>query len=145
MQYKTRLRGIFWIKVVITLLFIYFLVVGSYYAYSYIFEPAYASVMIDCRIKSASSMGYVVMAYYSPSDDEISIGVPKIYDDSWQARNEYMQTKEYDRSVRHEKCHQQQNLKSRLSSCSQTVFGFPIFLFYDEVEAYLSQYFGFGC
>lgn len=135
MNNQTRLRAIFWIRVVIILIFGFFVVVGLYYAYEYVFEPAYASVVGACEIKSSISDQYYTAGYYVPSTNQIYVMIPLRYDNSWEDRNRYMESEEYLRIVRHERCHRNQAEQGRLNNYCDELVKF----WFDEVECYVSQ------
>jgi len=141
MQQKTRLNLILLIKVILCSIMLFFIIMGSLWAYSEVFKPAYISVVVSCNINTAESFGYVTAGSFTvgsknKSMDGITIYVPPKYDDSWQGRNLYMETRKYEIVMQHEKIHKLQYERGMLYGCDHK------FLKYlNEVEAYIRQYF----
>ena len=139
MQHKTRLELIFWIKFTLSAIALFFILIGSLWAYGEVFYPSYVSVMSSCNIRSAESFGYVTQGRftsYANGTKKISIYTPSKYDDSWQGKNEYKKTSRYNEVMRHEQCHQLQSKQNRFYGCDNK------FLKYlNEVECYIVQYF----
>jgi len=143
MQHKTRLKLIFIIKMLLCMIMVFFMFMGFLWAYSNVFKPSYVSVMSGCGIKSVQSMGYVtrgsfVVGSLDKSKNGIKIYYPEKYDDSWQSRNAYKETKEYQRFMKHEKIHQWQYSKvgSSVLGCNH-----KFIRYLSEVHAYVGQWF----
>jgi len=114
------------------------------YVYFAILEPSYMSVqhscgdMSDAELKSNGyrNVGNFAYGYKNESKNKINIFVPDYYDNSWQSRNLYMLTEEYDLTMKHEKIHKRQYSQNRLWNCDHK---FRLFL--NEIEANIGMRF----
>jgi len=111
---------------------LFFLVEGFVYAYIYILEPSYVSVVSACEIRSAESFGYKTIGSFTvgslnESENGIKIYVPKKDN-----------PKEYQRTLKHEQIHRWQYEKfgAIALSCDH-----KILKYLGEVHAYIGQYF----
>lgn len=135
MQLKTKQNIA---KVIFISYCVFLLVWGGYWAYENVLEPAYISTVDGCGLKTTeeiADMGYTIYGRYFPKNDSIVMYVPDNNVDS------YKKTATYKRGLKHELCHKNQSNNSRLSSCSNNVFGFPGARMLDEMECYFMNYF----
>ena len=102
--------------------------------YIYILEPSYVSVKTVCN--NASFEEYDTAGYYNSCSDTISIVVTNEVYVNQSLFEEYQQTEDYKRILKHEMCHRNQAEEGRLFSCSN-----PVKLFFNEFECYVKQYF----
>ena len=120
---------------------LFFILEGSVYAYFYVFEPSYMSVVDACGIRNIEEMGYETRGSFTigssnESENGIKIYYPEKYDSSWYMRNEYMKTKKYQRIMKHEKIHQWQYEHNLFFGCNHKVL-----TYLNEVHAYVGMYF----
>jgi len=143
MKQKQLNNAIKTLKACLLFIVILFLLVWGIWAYNYVFEPSYASVVGACDIESSVSKRYVTagtfgFGFKNESMNGIKVVMPKDYSNEFNnnyLRNRYMETKEYNMIVKHEKCHENQYLNNRLFGCQN-----PVMLYFNEVECYIKQY-----
>lgn len=143
MQYKTRLELIFYIKLTLCTIMLFFLISGGLWAYGYVLRPSYLSVSAGCNeqvFDRLFSQGMIAGVFTSgsknKSKDGIKIYTPSKYDDSWQGRNEYKATSEYSRTMKHEQIHQRQYKRDILFGCNHKVLKY-----FGEIHAYVGEWF----
>ncbi len=90
-----------------------------------IIYPSYLSVQLACKQDYELNEDYVVSGYFNPQDVQITIVVEEC-------------SPFYPKVIKHELTHFIQLDEERLYSCVKK--GFSWGLFFNEIEAYLSEY-----
>lgn len=146
MQQKQLNNTIKTLKACLLFIVIFLSLAWGIWAYDNVFFPSYVSVMSACEIKSAESFGYTTQGTFSfgfenESMNGINIVMPKdTFNNEFNnnyLRNQYTNTKQYHRTVRHEEIHRwQHNHFPQTLSCDH-----KILKYFTEVHAYIGMYF----
>lgn len=89
-----------------------------------LFRNAYISYQLQCEPEKADNGTFIITGYYEENNDSITICV------------EDLESREYERTLKHELVHQKQAEEGRLYDCSN-----PLGVIINEFEAYFLENF----
>jgi len=132
----SRSNAIFIVSMLLVIIGSFLLLEMAYFSYFYIFKLTYYSVQVECNgltNDELNSNGYEIHGTFfgNQTDTSIEVRVPLKYDTSWQLRNLYKETEDYQITLRHETIHKHQFENGRMYDCSN-ILG----KYLNEVEAY---------